>query len=40
MARARLKTAVGGAGHVGIATAVGLAEQTRDIRLVEQTPTV
>ncbi len=33
-----LKTAVVGAGYVGIATAVGLAEQGRDIVLVEQAP--
>jgi glycosyltransferase involved in cell wall biosynthesis len=36
MTRDRLKTAVVGAGYVGIATAVGLAEQDRDIVLVEQ----
>lgn len=34
----RLRTAVVGAGYVGIATAVGLAEQGRDIVLVEQDP--
>jgi UDPglucose 6-dehydrogenase len=34
----RLKTAVVGAGYVGIATAVGLTEQGRDIVLVEQDP--
>jgi UDPglucose 6-dehydrogenase len=33
-----LKTAVVGAGYVGVATAVGLAEQGRDIVLVEQDP--
>ncbi len=33
-----LKTAVVGAGYVGIATAVGLAEQGHDIVLVEQDP--
>ena len=33
-----LRTAVVGAGYVGIATAVGLAEQGRDILLVEQDP--
>jgi len=33
-----LKTAVVGAGYVGIATAVGLAEQGRDIVLVEHNP--
>jgi UDPglucose 6-dehydrogenase len=33
-----LKTAVVGAGYVGIATAVGLAEQGRDIVLVEHDP--
>jgi UDP-glucose/GDP-mannose dehydrogenase family, NAD binding domain len=38
MTRDRLKTAVVGAGYVGIATAVGLAEQGRDIVLVEQDP--
>jgi UDPglucose 6-dehydrogenase len=38
MISARLKTAVVGAGYVGIATAVGLAEQGRDIVLVEQEP--
>ena len=34
----RLKTAVVGAGYVGIATAVGLAEQGRNVVLVEQDP--
>lgn len=38
MTRDRLRTAVVGAGYVGIATAVGLAEQGRDIALVEQDP--
>jgi len=38
MTRQELKTAVVGAGYVGIATAVGLAEQGRDIVLVEQDP--
>jgi heterodisulfide reductase subunit A-like polyferredoxin len=38
MTEDRLKTAVVGAGYVGIATAVGLAEQGRDIVLVEQDP--
>ena len=33
-----MSTAVVGAGYVGIATAVGLAEQGRDIVLVEQDP--
>jgi UDPglucose 6-dehydrogenase len=36
MTRDSLKMAVVGAGYVGIATAVGLAEQGRDIVLVEQ----
>jgi glycine/D-amino acid oxidase-like deaminating enzyme len=36
--RDTLKTAVVGAGYVGIATPVGLAEQGRDIMLVEQDP--
>ena len=36
MAHDSVKTAVVGAGYVGIATAVGLAEQGRDIVLVEQ----
>jgi len=38
MTRDRLKTAVLGAGYVGIATAVGLAEQGRNVVLVEQDP--
>jgi UDPglucose 6-dehydrogenase len=38
MTRDRLKTAVVGAGYVGIAKRVGLAEQGRDIVLVEQDP--
>ena len=38
MQNGTLKTAVVGAGYVGIATAVGLAEQGRDIVLVEQDP--
>ena len=38
MPRSKLKMAVVGAGYVGIATAVGLAEQGRDIILVEQDP--
>ena len=38
MAHDSVKTAVVGAGYVGIATAVGLAEQGRDILLVEQDP--
>ena len=38
MPRSELKMAVVGAGYVGIATAVGLAEQGRDIVLVEQDP--
>jgi UDPglucose 6-dehydrogenase len=38
MTRDRSQTAVVGAGYVGIATAVGLAEQGRDIVLVEQDP--
>jgi len=38
MTRDRLKTAAAGAGYVGIATAVGLTEQGRDIVLVEQDP--
>jgi UDPglucose 6-dehydrogenase len=38
MTREDLKTAVVGAGYVGIATAVGLAELGRDIVLVEQDP--
>lgn len=38
MTRDSVKTAVVGAGYVGIATAVGLAEQGRDIVLVEQDP--
>jgi 2-polyprenyl-6-methoxyphenol hydroxylase-like FAD-dependent oxidoreductase len=36
MTRDRWKTAVAGAGYVGIATAVRLAQQRRDIVLVEQ----
>jgi UDPglucose 6-dehydrogenase len=36
--RDRLKTAVLGAGYVGIATAVGLAEQGRDIVPIEEDP--
>jgi UDPglucose 6-dehydrogenase len=39
MALQELRTAVVGAGYVGIATAVGLAEQGHDIVLVEQDPT-
>ena len=35
----RLRLAVVGAGYVGIATAVGLAEQGHDIVLVEREPT-
>ena len=38
MTQDRLKTAVVGAGYVGIATAVGLAEQGHAIVLVEQDP--
>ena len=38
MAGERSPTAVVGAGYVGIATAVGLAERGRDIVLVEQDP--
>jgi UDPglucose 6-dehydrogenase len=38
MTIARLKTAVVGAGYVGIATAVGLAEQGRNLVLVERDP--
>ena len=38
MTQGRLKTAIVGAGYVGIATAVGLAEQGRDVVLVEQDP--
>ena len=38
MMRDSLKTAVVGAGYVGIATAVGLAEQGRTVVLVEQDP--
>jgi UDPglucose 6-dehydrogenase len=38
MKRQGLKTAVVGAGYVGIATAVGLAERGRDVVLVEQDP--
>jgi len=38
MAHDSVKTAVVGAGYVGIATAVGLAEQGRNIVLVEQDP--
>ncbi|MBA3235659.1 MAG: UDP-glucose/GDP-mannose dehydrogenase family protein [Chloroflexi bacterium] len=38
MIRNSLKTAVVGAGYVGIATAIGLTEQGRDIVLVEQDP--
>ena len=38
MTRDSVKTAVVGAGYVGIATAVGLAEQGRDIVRVEQDP--
>ena len=38
MTRDSVKTAVVGAGYAGIATAVGLAEQGRDIVLVEQDP--
>jgi len=36
MTRDRLRTAVVGAGYVGIATAVGLAEKGREVVLVEQ----
>ena len=36
MSDGRLKTAVVGAGYVGIATAVGLAEKRREIVLVER----
>ena len=38
MSLAELRTAVVGAGYVGIATAVGLAEQGREVVLVEQDP--
>jgi UDPglucose 6-dehydrogenase len=38
MTGARLLTAVVGAGYVGIATAVGLAERGRTVALVEQNP--
>lgn len=38
MTHDRLKTAVIGAGYVGIATAVGLAEQGHEVQLVEQDP--
>ncbi len=38
MTRDRLRTAVVGAGYVGIATAVGLAEQGHDVVLVEEDP--
>src|SRR5450756_2288645 len=38
MAHDSVKTAVVGAGYVGIATAVGLAEQGRSVVLVEQDP--
>lgn len=38
MSRSKVRTAVVGAGYVGIATAVGLAEQGGDIVLVEQDP--
>src|SRR5450756_1049340 len=38
MTRDSVKTAVVGAGYVGIATAVGLAEQGRSVVLVEQDP--
>jgi UDPglucose 6-dehydrogenase len=38
MTQDRSKTAVVGAGYVGIATAVGLAERGREILLVEQDP--
>lgn len=33
-----LKTTVGRAGYVGLATAVGLVEQSREIALVDQDP--
>lgn len=38
MTRDRWKTAIVGAGYVGIATAVGFAEQGRDVVLVERDP--
>jgi UDPglucose 6-dehydrogenase len=38
MTRDRLRSAVIGAGYVGIATAMGLAEQGRDIVPIEEDP--
>ena len=38
MAHDRMSTAVVGAGYVGIATAVGLAEHDHNVVLVEQDP--